>query len=66
MLYMAILSKAPDEMSKRLEKDSYAKLKYDATARQDSLIIGRIAMAGGREQQNSSPPPAIIVFSHPL
>lgn len=37
------LSKAPGETSKRLEEDSYAKLKYDATAGQDSLIIKRVA-----------------------
>ena len=35
------LSKAPGESSKRLEEDSYAKLKYDTTAEQDSVIIGR-------------------------
>ena len=37
------LSKAPGETSKRLEEDSYAKLKYDATAEQDSIVIGRVA-----------------------
>lgn len=37
------LSKRPGESSKRLETDSYAKLKYDATAAQDSIIIGRVA-----------------------
>lgn len=36
------LSKAPGETSKRLEEDSYAKLKYDTTAEQDSVIIGRV------------------------
>ena len=36
------LSKAPGETSKRLEEDSYGKLKYDATAGQDSVIIGRV------------------------
>lgn len=36
------LSKAPGESSKRLEEDSYAKLKYDTTAEQDSVIIGRV------------------------
>ncbi len=36
------LSKAPGETSKRLEEDSYAKLKYDATAGQDSVIISRV------------------------
>ena len=29
--------------SKRLEEDSYARLKYDATARQDAVIINRVA-----------------------
>lgn len=37
------LSKHPGETSKRLEEDSYAKLKYDATAEQDSVIIKRVA-----------------------
>ena len=37
------LSKHPGETSKRLEEDSYAKLKYDATAQQDGLIIARVA-----------------------
>lgn len=37
------LSKRPGETSKRLETDSYAKLKYDATAKQDAVIINRVA-----------------------
>ena len=37
------LSKKPGEMSRRLEEDSYAKLKYDDTARQDQVIIDRVA-----------------------
>ncbi len=37
------LSKHPGETSKRLEEDSYAKFKYDATAEQDNVIIGRAA-----------------------
>ena len=37
------LSKHPGETSKRFEEDSYAKLKYDATAEQDSVIIERVA-----------------------
>ena len=36
------LSKHPGETSKRLEEDSYAKFKYDATAQQDSVIIRRV------------------------
>lgn len=36
------LSKAPGETSKRLEEDSYAKLKYDTTAKQDGVVIGRV------------------------
>lgn len=36
------LSKAPGETSKRLEEDSYAKFKYDATAKQDGVIIERV------------------------
>ena len=37
------LSKHPGETSKRLEEDDYARLKYDATAEQDSVIISRVA-----------------------
>ena len=36
------LSKHPGETSKRLEEDSYAKFKYDATAEQDAAIINRV------------------------
>ena len=37
------LSKHPGETSKRLEEDSYARLKYDATAKQDNRIVERVA-----------------------
>lgn len=37
------LSKHPGEISKRLQEDSYARLKYDATADQDGIIIDRVA-----------------------
>lgn len=37
------LSKCSGETSKRLEEDSYAKGKYDATALQDGVIISRVA-----------------------
>ena len=37
------LSKHPGETSKRLQEDSYAKLKYDATTRQDQLITDRVS-----------------------
>ncbi|MGI6096433.1 MAG: aldo/keto reductase [Lachnospiraceae bacterium] len=36
------LAKRPGETSKRLEQDSYAHLKYDATAEQDGIIIDRV------------------------
>ena len=36
------LSKKPGETSKRLQEDSYAKFKYDATADVDSKIIARV------------------------
>ncbi|MBR1616632.1 aldo/keto reductase [bacterium] len=36
------LSKRPNETSKRLEEDKYAKFKYDKTAEQDSKIIKRV------------------------
>ena len=37
------LSRKPGETSARLEKDAYAKFKYDATAQQDGIIIDRVA-----------------------
>ena len=37
------LSKHPGETSKRLEEDSYARFKYDATAEQDAVVINRVA-----------------------
>lgn len=37
------LSRLPGESSKRLEEDSYAKFKYDATAQQDAVIVRRVA-----------------------
>lgn len=37
------LSKHNGETSKRLEEDSYAKFKYDATVQQDQVIIDRVA-----------------------
>ncbi len=36
------LAKHPNETSKRLVEDSYANCKYDATAAQDHVIIGRV------------------------
>lgn len=37
------LSKHPGETSKRLLEDTYARLKYDSTAKQDGVIIDRVA-----------------------
>ena len=37
------LSKKPGETSKRLEEDDYARLKYDGTAKEDGMIISRVA-----------------------
>ena len=37
------LSRRPGEVSNRMEKDAYAKFKYDATREQDEVIIGRVA-----------------------
>lgn len=42
------LSKHPGETSKRLLEDDYARLKYDATARQDQQIIDRVAELADR------------------
>lgn len=42
------LSKHPDETSKRLKEDSYAHLKYDATAVEDQKIIDRVAELADR------------------
>ena len=36
------LAKKPGEDSKRMQEDSYAKFKYDATKEQDGVIIGRV------------------------
>ena len=38
------LAKYPGETSKRMQEDSYARLKYDATAEQDGAIIRRVAL----------------------
>jgi aryl-alcohol dehydrogenase-like predicted oxidoreductase len=37
------LARRPGETSNRLEKDAYAKFKYDATKDQDDVIINRVA-----------------------
>ena len=37
------LARKPGETSNRLEKDAYAKFKYDATKEQDGVIIDRVA-----------------------
>lgn len=42
------LSRLPGETTKRYEEDAYAKFKYDATARQDNLIIERVAELAGK------------------
>ena len=42
------LSKHPGETSRRLEADGYARLKYDATAAQDHVIIDRVAELAGQ------------------
>ena len=42
------LSKHPGETSKRLEEDSYARFKYDATDKQDQRIIDRVAELAGK------------------
>ena len=42
------LSKRPGETSQRLREDSYAKLKYDATAEQDGAILARVAELADR------------------
>ena len=42
------LSKRPGETSNRLQQDTYAKFKYDATAQQDQIIIDRVAELADR------------------
>lgn len=42
------LARRPEEKTKRLEEDSYAKFKYDATAQQDDVIIQRVAEVADR------------------
>ena len=44
------LSKHPGETSKRLKEDTYAKNKYDGTAKQDSEIINRVAEVAERRE----------------
>ena len=44
------LSRRPDETSKRLEEDKYAKFKYDKTAEQDSKIIQRVTEIADKHQ----------------
>ena len=44
------LSKLPGETSKRLLEDSYAKFKYDAAAKQDGVIISRVAELAGQRK----------------
>lgn len=44
------LSKHPGETSKRLKEDGYAKFKYDATAKQDQIIIERVAEMAEKRQ----------------
>ena len=42
------LAKKPGETSKRLQEDDYARLKYDATAKEDGIIISRVAELAGK------------------
>lgn len=42
------LSRRPGETSNRMEKDAYARFKYDATKEQDDIIIGRVAELADR------------------
>ena len=42
------LSKRPGETSKRLEEDNVARMKYDAAAAQDSVIINHVAEVADR------------------
>lgn len=42
------LARRPGETSKRLQEDSYARLKYDSTAEQDSIVIARVAELAGK------------------
>ena len=44
------LAKHPGETSKRMEEDSYAKLKYDGTAQEDLAIINRVAELARQRQ----------------
>ncbi len=42
------LAKHPGETSRRLEEDSYARSKYDATQMQDRIIIDRVSELAGK------------------
>ena len=48
------LSKHPGETSKRLQEDSYARLKYDGMAQQDEIIIKRVAELADKHQVTMS------------
>lgn len=48
------LSKHPGETSKRLQEDSYARLKYDGMAQQDEIIIKRVAELAEKHQVTMS------------
>lgn len=48
------LSKHPGETSKRLQEDSYARLKYDGMAQQDEIIIKRVAELAKKHQVTMS------------
>lgn len=48
------LSKHPGETSKRLQEDSYARLKYDGMAQQDEIIIKRVAELAEKYQVTMS------------
>lgn len=44
------LAKHPQDTSKRLEQDSYARQKYDAAASQDAVILQRVAQLAEKRQ----------------
>jgi len=44
------LSRRPDEVTQRLQQDSYAKSKYDKTAEADNVIIERVAQLAAKHE----------------
>ena len=54
------LSRHPGETTKRLEEDSYARFKYDATSKQDQVIIDRVAELAEKQRISMTGIPEVV------